>query len=86
MKSEDVWCHFPQGLCKDRSNPGRSPEAGIETAPRNLCPGRPRNGPAPAPVSPRPGTRSQPGGLANPERGVEEGLLGVVPRVREPGC
>lgn len=29
---------------------------------------------------------SQPRGLADPERGAEEALLGMVHRVREPGC
>ena len=51
---------------------------------RNL-PGSPKGEPIPAPISLRPGTKSQPRGLAERERGVEV-LLGVVPEVRKPDC
>lgn len=29
-KWENVWCHFPQGIRKDSSNPGRSPGARVK--------------------------------------------------------
>lgn len=79
-----MWCHFPHGLRKDHSNPSRSRGAGTEMGSRNM-PGSPKGEPIPAQIPLRPGTRSQPRGLADRERGVKV-LLGVVLEVRKPDC
>lgn len=50
------------------------------------APREPQRQTNPRPDRPKAGTRSQARGLADTERGVEEALLGMVPRVREPGC
>lgn len=76
-----MWCHFPHGLRKDHSNPRRSRGAGTEMGGSRNLPGSPKGVPILAPISLKPGTRSQPRRLADRERGVEV-LLGVVPEVR----
>lgn len=81
----DKWCHFPHGRAKDRSNPGRSLGPVLKRG-RAICARGAPEEDQPPPRSPKAGNDVSASRARGPERGVEEALLGEVPRVREPGC
>lgn len=84
-KCEDEWCHFPHGLPKDRSHLGRSPRVDTLRVAQS-APGEPQRRANLHPISPGPGTMSQPRGLTDAERGSGGSVSGHGAWIREPGC